>query len=275
MENLRINDIHPFVRKVGTAFGLTQSSTMKSYDHRLIFFSDGGKLWLGGKEHTLCAWDVAIVAPGTGYRVVLEKNQKITVVNFDLTTENRLFEDRVLTDIADEFDCEKNIIRNAVAEFMPGCGYLIRRANKTVFKLCEKMAQLYFDAEKELKMLLLSGVLMEIIGELLHEEPQRKEKSRKIYEYICQNFQNDITLDDLSERFNYHKTYINRLLKRDYDLCFKQLVIELRLDHSLILLEESDMSLAEISDCLGFYDSKHFGHSFKKRFGINPSEYRK
>ena len=146
MEKLKLNDIHPFVRKVGTAFGLMQSATMKAYDHRLIFFSDGGRLWLGGKEYILSAWDVAIVAPGTGYRVVLEKNQKITVINFDLTHDSCIFADRVLVDTADRFNADKITRPNVCAGLVSQGGYLVKRANKTVFNLCEKMSRLYFDA---------------------------------------------------------------------------------------------------------------------------------
>ncbi len=277
MECLKLSDIRPFVRKVGIAFGLKHSRSMKAYDYRLIFFSEGGNVWLGGVPYALKAWDVAFISPGTTYRIVTDKKQKITVINFDLTCANRAFSDKVLFAGADVFDAQMITEPHIVADFVPDCGYFIKRADESVFKLCAKMSRVYFDTREtpEVKALLLSATLMQILAELMRTEPTRNEKAEKIYQFICRNFQRDLSLEDLSAQFNYHKTYINRLLKKDYGVCFKQLVIELRLNHSLVLLEESDMSLSEIADCLGFYDCKHFGHAFKNRYGITPSAYRK
>ena len=41
------------------------------------------------------------------------------------------------------------------------------------------------------------------------------------------------------------------------------------------LLEATDMSVGEISDCLNFYDAAYFCRAFRKETGISPREYRK
>ena len=48
-----------------------------------------------------------------------------------------------------------------------------------------------------------------------------------------------------------------------------------RLEHGLSLLQSTDMPIAEIAFNCGFKTPSHFSDSFRKRFGIKPSEIRK
>ena len=50
---------------------------------------------------------------------------------------------------------------------------------------------------------------------------------------------------------------------------------QLRFERSCRILKETQLSLAECADVLGFSDSFHFSREFKKFSGISPNEYRK
>ena len=50
--------------------------------------------------------------------------------------------------------------------------------------------------------------------------------------------------------------------------------MNLRVSHAKTLLEDSNMSIQEISDMLGFLNRKYFSLYFKKKVGVSPSKYR-
>lgn len=94
-----------------------------------------------------------------------------------------------------------------------------------------------------------------------------------IIDYIDEHLAS-ITLADLADAFHYSTGYIARLIKRFSHRTFSELVSEIRLNHAAELLERTDLSIENIAQELGFYDSSHFNRAFKKRFGLNPSVYR-
>ncbi len=56
---------------------------------------------------------------------------------------------------------------------------------------------------------------------------------------------------------------------------FSKILQNTRLEHGLSLLQSTDMPISEIAFNCGFKTPSYFSDSFKKRFGINPSEIRK
>ncbi|MGD1902412.1 MAG: helix-turn-helix transcriptional regulator [Geitlerinemataceae cyanobacterium] len=56
---------------------------------------------------------------------------------------------------------------------------------------------------------------------------------------------------------------------------FSKILQNTRLEQGLSLLQSTDTPVADIAFTCGFKTSSHFSDSFKKRFGLNPSEIRK
>lgn len=56
---------------------------------------------------------------------------------------------------------------------------------------------------------------------------------------------------------------------------FSKILQNTRLEHGLSLLQSTDIPISEIAFDCGFKTPSHFSDSFKKRFGIKPSEIRK
>ncbi|MGO3807474.1 MAG: helix-turn-helix transcriptional regulator, partial [Sphingobacterium sp.] len=55
----------------------------------------------------------------------------------------------------------------------------------------------------------------------------------------------------------------------------KEIILEIAIIHSQLLLLETDKSIASIAYELEFSDPSYFARLFKKIAGISPSEYRK
>lgn len=85
-----------------------------------------------------------------------------------------------------------------------------------------------------------------------------------------------LSLKEISESLNVHPTYLSREFSKYFDnLSFGDYIRKLRIEKSMVLLEDPKYSLAEIAYLTGFSDQSHFNRTFKHYTGKNPSHYRK
>ncbi len=92
--------------------------------------------------------------------------------------------------------------------------------------------------------------------------------------YITVNY-NHITLKQVAQFFGYNETYLGQIIRKYTNKSFCTLVTELQMENARRLLDESGMSITEVSYEVGCYDSSHFIRKFKKAYGVSPSVYRK
>ena len=95
-----------------------------------------------------------------------------------------------------------------------------------------------------------------------------------ILKYIEKNYQEDISLKIISEEFHLNANYISQLIKSETGLTYTQYLTELRIGKAKELLKSNSMSLAEISEAVGFNDYFYFIKKFKKAVGVTPGKYR-
>lgn len=125
----------------------------------------------------------------------------------------------------------------------------------------------------------LSHLLTLLMQESWHPLKQTPSNATRTIEsvkaYIDENFQQKITLDNLSERYFINKYYLTRLFKDNYGMSVITYVNQLRITHAKQLLRFSDMPLEQIAYACGFESGYYFSKCFKKIEGITPSDYRK
>ena len=95
-----------------------------------------------------------------------------------------------------------------------------------------------------------------------------------ILKYIEENYPKDISLRIISEEFHLNANYISQLIKSETGLTYTQYLTELRIGKAKDLLKSDSMSLAEISEAVGFNDYFYFIKKFKKAVGVTPGKYR-
>ncbi len=274
---LGICDIRPFVRRVGVAEGLVQNETVKSYDHRLLIpLDNGGEVIINGETYFLNVSNVYLITPDEPYKVRLLENQKMVVVNFDWTMDSASQHNLVLSTTVEKYISEKIIQKLDLSEIFGGEKHTVLDTGLANLELAKSMVERYYIPceNNEIKDMMLSGMFMQFICGLILPPRRISGKAEEIYVYMCENYKKPLTLNSLAEKFNFHPTYINRLLSGEYGESFRQLLIKIRLKQAVSLLDNSSLSIQEISNRLGFYDYKHFQQSFKKYYGITPSQYR-
>ncbi len=99
---------------------------------------------------------------------------------------------------------------------------------------------------------------------------------REAVDYVNINFmRSDVTLEKVCRHLHISAAYFSTLFKRETKKTFHQYLTELRMDKAMTLLTGSDLKTADIAVQVGLNDSSYFSYSFKKHFGISPSQARK
>ena len=92
--------------------------------------------------------------------------------------------------------------------------------------------------------------------------------------YIDLHFKEALTLDQLAEEGHMNKFYLSHVFKRTYGVSPINYIIEKRIDESKYLLAETDLSLSQIAQLLGFSSLSYFSQVFRRTQGVSPKEYR-
>ena len=112
-------------------------------------------------------------------------------------------------------------------------------------------------------------------GFSLETEVKDNDRINIIFNYVKNNFQEDIPLAEIADMVSMTVPSFCRYFKKITNKTFVQFVNERRLVHASKLLTEQTMSITEVCFECGFNNFSHFNKSFKAFTGQNPSEYRK
>lgn len=94
-------------------------------------------------------------------------------------------------------------------------------------------------------------------------------------QYIEENCNGELTLEQLAKECNYSTTYLSKIFKSELGINFYEYLTRCRLQKGISTLAVTDKKVATISYEIGFSDVKAFNKAFRKHFGTTPSEYRK
>lgn len=98
---------------------------------------------------------------------------------------------------------------------------------------------------------------------------------KKIDEFIKNNYEKNITYDKLSEIFKINSTTMKSCYKSVFGQTIKEAITSKRLEVAADFLNNTSISITEIAIRVGFTDHAKFSNTFKNKFNLTPSEYRK
>lgn len=94
-------------------------------------------------------------------------------------------------------------------------------------------------------------------------------------EYIINNYNKNIGLNNVSDYVNMSPAYFSKQFKLEYNENFIDYLIRYRINKAQEFLKEGTYTASEVSKMVGFNDDKYFYKTFKKIVGITPGSYRK
>lgn len=124
--------------------------------------------------------------------------------------------------------------------------------------------------------LLSTNFLVQVADkEKMTEEDRFEFRIMQINNYIRANYQQPISIKDLSEKLYLSNGYLSRFFKKNYGMSFVEYLTNIRLYHAVDEILYSDQPITRIAYDNGFTNTAMFNKNFKKAYGETPSEMRK
>lgn len=109
----------------------------------------------------------------------------------------------------------------------------------------------------------------------IHLSPHEEEKPlSKVRRLIETDLSHPWRSNEVADHFAISEATMRRWLAKSGQ-GFSKILQNTRLEYGLSLLQSTDMPISDIALTCGFKTPSHFSDSFRKRFGIRPSEIRK
>lgn len=92
-------------------------------------------------------------------------------------------------------------------------------------------------------------------------------------EYIRQNLDRRLTLNEVAAAFNFSPNYLSQLFARYAERGFVETITHEKIALARTLLSEGSWKIYEIAEKLGYESAFYFSKVFKKETGMSPREY--
>ena len=92
--------------------------------------------------------------------------------------------------------------------------------------------------------------------------------------FIEQNFQNDISVEDIAGFCNLNRSYFGKIFRDTLGKSPQEFLISYRMSKAAELLKLTELSVGDISSAVGYLNQLHFSRAFKKIYGTSPRQWR-
>lgn len=106
-------------------------------------------------------------------------------------------------------------------------------------------------------------------------EPQSRLRFREIWMLIGQHYHRHITLSEAAATAQMSPTAFCNAFKTLTGCSFNAYLTSFRMQKAVKFLFTTSMQISEIAYRVGYNDVPHFNRTFKRHFGISPTDYRK
>lgn len=96
-----------------------------------------------------------------------------------------------------------------------------------------------------------------------------------VVKYVEDNIDKKITIEEMSEEVHISSVHLQRLFRHVFHMPIAEYVRSRKLHRALRLLYETDKKICDIAYDVGFEYESSFIRSFKREFGMTPSDVRK
>ncbi len=97
----------------------------------------------------------------------------------------------------------------------------------------------------------------------------------ELEKYIKENYNKNLTLKSVAQRFYINPVYLGQLFKKHYGMYFNTYLQKVRVEEAKKLLMSTNMKIYEISQAVGYNDTDYFIQCFTKLCNMTPNQFRK
>lgn len=269
---MELFEINPFVRFANKwAYIPIYKDFTLTYDYRL-FFVTSGKISLIFENNSVLLEEnqFVLIPPATKYMIEKIIDSEYFVLNFDMDFTNSTHSHPISPQSSETFD-EREILSvnlyNTEPVLLSGC----KNARRMLDEICQEYTAKNLFHNERISLLLKTIIVESTIYTQLDKTPK---KVLEIKKYIEENLDKNITNQELGNKFGYHPNHINRLFKAHTQMSINQFITDVRLTKSADMINNTDLSITDISEQCGFCSSAYFIKKFKKKYGIPPLKFR-
>lgn len=107
--------------------------------------------------------------------------------------------------------------------------------------------------------------------------PQKREEDiaeivRKSVDISYSN--EDLSIEYYAKKYKYNSKYLSRKFAAAYNVPFSEYLKSCRINHACTMLQDSEITVAEVASRVGYHDPLYFSKVFRSVMGMSPTEYR-
>lgn len=142
--------------------------------------------------------------------------------------------------------------------------YLVEKyAGREVAVLCSKFYEIEIERNSQSPFMIFGG-----------QKDHDDEPIKKAQEFIENNFQERISVDQLASMFALSRRNLERRFKKATSNTTVEYMQRVKIEAAKLSLESSKENITEVMYKVGYTDSKTFRNTFKKITGLSPIQYR-
>jgi AraC-like DNA-binding protein len=102
----------------------------------------------------------------------------------------------------------------------------------------------------------------------------KNEIINNVYEYLVNNFKNEVTLKEIADHVNYNPSTLCSFFKKHTQFTIFDCLRDIRISFACKLLNNSAQNITQIAYESGYNNLSHFNRQFIQHTSLTPSEYR-
>lgn len=246
--------------------------THNAFEFVCMLSSNQAFLSVQNEKTTLEQGDVYLINPYQPHEILSSKNSETTCLFLQFS---RTFMQEYLPKLKICVALENNVTARLGDE-----------ARRRLWEMFFSLSDYYFGSPPVNTLSILIGIL-DLLRFLANHVPHKvlseqqyfehkKTAARitRIVEYIDKNYPFQIKLEDLAKQENLTANYISQFFTKNIGVPFYQYLNNVRLEAAVQLLQDSSLSVTQVSNYAGFSDAKYMSNVFRQKFGCTPREYR-
>lgn len=236
------------------------------------------EFFLNGKAYHLGQGDLIIVAPNIEQAFFADKDDDIVV---NIIMRRSTFQDAFSPLLMEQ---------NDISEFFLQMLYQ-KEFSQTVLFHCDRdenienlIVNLYQESQtsRHGSRIIMNSYVLLLFGQLIRNHSNdakmlmgrvNEQSTSNIIQFIRNN-RTTVNLKLVAQQFNLSQGYLSRYIKRETGYSFSALLRDLKMREAAKLLVNSELSVEEIVDEVGYSDISNFYRNFKKMYGMTPVNYR-
>jgi AraC-like DNA-binding protein len=117
------------------------------------------------------------------------------------------------------------------------------------------------------------AIILELCNDLMEEFELRVGLAGKVREILLANLMRPTSFDNIAKRLEMSTRTLRRKLHEE-NTSFRKLIGELRMDMAVKYLRDTDLTVEDIAQVLGFRDATNFRHVFRRWTKVAPQQFR-